>query len=220
MGTPQTNKMGCSPQTRTTRSNSNRHSHRGTTTETTKGVTSDLRITTAITTVASKVQTTSLKTSSSTWTRETRNSLTSSKRSFKVRGTPRSHTRRLRAPHAHHLMRAQVAVAKEGTVNQITMRTTITNLPQTTIAQVTEITITTTKVRCHLMCLLHSRLLTSKNSRGVVSRTPLARNICLRLPSSLLSFLACPSFSSKQPRTTLWCLPQMPSIIISMCDLR
>jgi hypothetical protein len=100
-------------------------------------------------------------------------------------------------------MKAQAAVVKEGTVRQTLPIPTITNLLQITVIQVTEIMISITKVSYLPMSHLLSKHLMSKNLRGVVLRILLARNISLRSPSSLLSFLVCQSFSSKLLRITL-----------------
>ena len=132
------------------------------------------------------IQTTSLKTSNiSSWTKEIRNNLTSSRRSSTTSRETRSLiNRRQKVPHAHLLMKAQVAVVKEGLVRQTMEEMAMLTLPSqaTMLVQVSaEIMIFMLKtVNCLLMFQFLSRHHMSKSLKDVVLRILLVESIYLK----------------------------------------
>lgn len=172
-----------------------------------------------------QVRTTSLKTSSSTWTRETRRHSISSRISSRLRiqrirvDLP---IPKIRVHLALHRMKVQAAVASAGTVMPtITLNQTVT---VTAIIPGVTMEIFTIKACC-LKRLLLSKLPMSKSSSVAAWKILPAKIISLRWQSSSLSFLACPSSFSKLPRTSwmgfqwtpyLVAQPHLPSI---WCDM-
>lgn len=130
--------------------------------------------------------TTSLKTSNiSSWTKEIRNNLTSSRRSSTTSRETRSLiNRRQKVPHAHLLMKAQVAVVKEGLVRQTMEEMAMLTLLSlaTMLVQVSaEILIFMLKtVNCLLMFQFLSRHHMSKSLKDVVLKILLVKSIYLK----------------------------------------
>lgn len=169
--------------------------------------------------------TTSLKTSNiSSWTKEIRNNLTSSRRSSTTSRETRSLiNRRQKVPHAHLLMKAQVAVVKEGLVRQTMEEMAMLTLLSlaTMLVQVSaEIMIFMLKtVNCLLMFQFLSRHHMSKSLKDVVLRILLVKSIYLKWQSSWLSFLVCQSSSNKLLRTTLSWLAVLLTLLRSSFNM-
>ena len=169
--------------------------------------------------------TTSLKTSNnSSWTKEIRNNLTSSRRSSTTSRETRSLiNRRQKVPHAHLLMKAQVAVVKEGLVRQIMEEMAMLTLLSlaTMLVQVSaEIMIFMLKtVNCLQMFQLFSRHHMSKSLKDVVLKILLVKSIYLKWQSSWLSFLVCQSSSNKLLRTTLSWLAVVQTLLRSSFNM-